>query len=269
MAIRRRRSSEDEPASSALPLPRPGTHLAKPPRPQTSGKSAGQHQAAANKTATARQAPGKQVAATDANSKQAAAQQGTARKQDARQRQDQPVAAEQGSVRQDAGKQVSTQQARKQVTARQGIVASGKSLPASLPLTTAASKPQGSTASLSAVPSSARTGAACLDTPAVSGSIQAQTVPAVKEPMGPPPARKRPLLPDRSTLPPKKRRATAAAPAVPAAAAGKVKQHDTMPLPASGRVSAAGSGAALTPVVAAQSKPSGKQVNFAAALHNH
>ena len=277
MAIRRRRSSEDEPASSALPLPLPrlSTHLTKPPRPQTSAKPAGQHQTAANTSATARQAPGKQAAAADANSKQAAAQQDIARKQGARQRQDQPTAAKQGSARQDAGKPVSTQRglvpqhAGKQGIARQGIAASGnKSLPASLPFTTAASKSQGSgsSASLSAVPSSTRTDAARLDTPAVSSSTLAQIAPAMKESMGPPPARKRPLLPDRSTLPPKKRRATAAA---PAAATGNVKQHDTMLLSTPGRASAAGPGAALTPAVAPQSKPSGKQVSFAAALHNH
>lgn len=268
LAVRRRRSSEDEPASSALPLPRPGTHLAKPPRPQTSAKSAGQNPAAANKSATAWQAPGKRAAAADANSKQTAAQQDIAGKQGAMQRQDQPVAAKQGSAKQDTGKVVSTQQglvlqhAGKQVIARQGMVTSGKSLPASLPFTTAASKSQGSasSASLSAVPSSARTGAARLDAPAVSSSTQAQAVPAMKEPMGPPPARKRPLLPDRSTLPPKKRRATAAAPAVAAAATGKVKQPDTSPLPLPARASAAGPAAASTPAVAAQSKPSGKQV---------
>ncbi|DBA75188.1 TPA: hypothetical protein ACH3X1_010495 [Trebouxia sp. C0004] len=258
LAVRRRRSSEDEPASSALPLPRSGNHLTKPVRPQTSPKSADHDQAAANKLATARQAPGKQAAAADAQSKQVAAQQGIARKQGAAQRQDQPVAAKQGSARQDACKPVSTQRglvpqhAGKQVTARQGIVDSGKSLPASLPMTTAASKSQGSTAALSAVPSSARTGAARLDAPAVSSSIQAQTSPATKEPMGPPPARKRPLLPDRSILPPKKRRATAAA-------AGKMKQRDTLPLPPSGRTSAAGPGAVSTSSVIAHSKPSGKQ----------
>ncbi len=94
--------------------------------------------------------------------------------------------------------------------------------------------------------------------------MQAQAVPAVKEPTGPPPAKKRPLLPDRSTLPPKKRRATAAA----AAATGHVKQHDTLPRSAPGKASAAGPAAALTPTVAAQSEPTGKQVSFAAALCN-
>lgn len=271
LAVRRRRSSEDEAASSALPLPlpRPNTHLTKPPRPHTSAKSAGQHQAAANKSATARQAPGKQAAAADANSKQAAVQEGIATKQGVWQRQDQLVAAKQGSARQDAGKLVSTQQGLvpqhtgKQVTARQGIVESGnKSLPASLPLTTAASQSQGSgsSASLSAARSSARTDAARLDAPAVSSSTLAQAVPTVKELMGPPAARKRPLLPDHSTLQPKKRRASAVA------APGNVKQHDTLPLSTPGRASALGPDAALAPAVAAQSKHSGKQVSFGAAL---
>lgn len=232
LATRRRRSSDEEPASQPLPSSRPGPNSAKPPRPPSSTgllqaaakqqlpmRQAASKQAASTKGVAGRQAAGKLDASKQKTAQQVAGRQTASTQNAAKQDVIKVVGTKQPSARQAVGKQTAAQQgsvkqlAGQQLTAAQRVADSSKSLPRPTPQAAASLAPRGLTASPSKLPSCAQTAAACQAPAAVPSVAQMQTAPAVREPMGPPPARKRPLLPDRSALPHKKRRATVAAPA--------------------------------------------------------
>ena len=264
LAIRRRRSSDDETASQPFPLSRLGPSSAKPPRPPS---STGLRQAAAKQQLPARQAASKQASAKDGAGRQAAGKQDAGKQIAAQQAtgrqtattQDTPgkrdagmvAATKQPSARQAVDKQTTAQQgsakqhAGQQSTAGQRMADSSKSQARPTPKATSSLATQGPAAPPSAVASCAQTAAACQAPAAVPGVAQKQTAPAVRELMGPPPARKCPLLPDRSALPHKKRRATVAAPA----AVGRAPP--LADLPESSRQLAADHGATLAADAAA------------------
>ncbi len=226
LAVRKRRAIA-EPASSPFPMARPASNLPTSPTVQAAPLGV---QSKAAQPKEPQQASAKQAGAKHITGKQCAVRQDSARPNVGKP----PIA--------------------KPPAAKQAAVSSTHSLPRSVPL---------AASGLAGVPmppltSSAKAGAPRQHVPSVQNGAQTQvqTAAPVREPMGPPPARKRPALPDRSALPPKKRRATAAGPVDD----GKLAKQSGSPGPS--KQSAAGQG--TVPGAATQAeRQAEKQVQFA------
>lgn len=195
-ATRKRRSSDDQPVPTSTQLATKSAVVpAKASMPHTAASDTGlQRRGAkqgASKQVISQQDGIRQDKAMQAATKQNSAKQSSVTKDTAKQESSKQAVAKQGGFRPDKAEQA------KQSNSNKAAAGSSKRSASSL-------IPAGKVTPTAPLPSSVKPNAA--------GGSSIHTAAAVQLPMAPPGPRKRPALPDRSALPPKKRRATVAAP---------------------------------------------------------